>query len=356
MLEDIMKRMVLALLLLFSSNIYSQSINVQSIDFDSLGRVVFGLTVWDETSSVVRYSNGNWEEWNLTNMFGLDSYFIITSIDHNGNILALQQEKLYKFNGAIWDSVNLPFISYIRYAHIAEDTQNNIWISIYLYPHIVRIIKITDSIVTDYSSYLPSTFSMLGEITVENDSIWICSNNGLALLYNDTVQVFDTTNTTLPTQSFYSYHRDSEGRIWIGSINKGLIGWDSDSTYVMYNSDNTEITSNFINAIAEDSEGTIWFANDDGFASLTNGIVTVHPELYEDWSIVAIEVDEDDNIWIGTAHFGLYIYNKSGFSLITSAKEYTLTPTEYVLAQNYPNPFNQQRRSVIKFPSLVLSI
>ena len=60
----------------------------------------------------------------------------------------------------------------------------------------------------------------------------------------------------------------------------------------MYNSDNTGMTSNFINGIAEDSEGTIWFANDDGFASLSNGIVTVHPELHEDWSIVVIEVDD----------------------------------------------------------------
>jgi len=350
-----MKTIIVALLLIPLLALYSQDYNhiknfvimdnagdwetVQSIDFDNNSRTVFGLSRVSESASIVRYDSGNWEEWNLTELFNQDFRFIITDIDHQGNYLALQNKTLYKFDGINWTTIQLPnLIGGVRWAHITEDKYNNIWVSIYLGLG-ASLFKISDTTVTDYTSYFPdSSFIFIGEVYEEGDSIWICSNIGLGLLYNDQLQIFNPANSAFPTQRVYSFHIDSHGKRWIGSSDMGLIKWVDDSTFVLYNTGNTGLTNNFINAIAEDSYGIIWFATDDGFASLFGGQVTVYP--FNDWSVVAIEVDKNNNIWLGTANNGLYFFDGNDFRYITAITEETSFPLEYNLAQNYPNPFN----------------
>ena len=348
-----MKTIIVALLLIPLLALYSQDYNniknfvisdnagdwetVQSIDFDNNSRTVFGLSRVSESASIVRYDSGNWEEWNLTELFNQDFRFIITDIDHQGNYLALQNKTLYKFDGINWTTIQLPnVLGGVRYAHITEDRYNNIWVSIYLGLG-ASLFKISDTTVTDYTSYFPD-HPFVGEVYPEGDSIWICSSEGLGLLYNDQLQIFNPANSSFPTQRVYSFHIDSHGQRWIGSSDMGLIKWVDDSTFVLYNTGNTGLTSNFINAIAEDSYGIIWFATDDGFASLFGGQVTVYP--FNDWSVVAIEVDKNNNIWLGTAFNGLYFFDGNDFRYITAITEETSFPLEYNLAQNYPNPFN----------------
>jgi len=351
-----MKTIIVALLLIPLLALYSQDYNniknfvnmdnagdwetVQSIDFDNNSRTVFGLSRVNESASIVRYDSGNWEEWNLTELFNQDFRFIITDIDHQGNYLALQNKTLYKFDGINWTTIQLPNVfGGVRYAHITEDRYNNIWVSIYLYGYGSTLFKISDTTITDYTSYFPdSSFIFIGEVYEEGDSIWICSSEGLGLLYNDQLQIFNPANSAFPTQRVYSFHIDSHGQRWIGSSDMGLIKWVDDSTFVLYNTGNTGLTSNFINAIAEDSYGIIWFATDDGFASLFGGQVTVYP--FNDRSVVAIEVDKNNNIWLGTANKGLYFFDGNDFRYITAITEETSFPLEYNLAQNYPNPFN----------------
>ncbi|GMR25311.1 MAG: hypothetical protein BMS9Abin39_0599 [Ignavibacteria bacterium] len=349
-----MKAIILALLLIPLLALYSQDYNhiknfvitdnagvwetVQSIDFDDSSRTVFGLSRVNDSASIVRYDIENWEEWNLTNLFDLYFTFIITDIDHQGNYLALQGDTLYKFDGINWTTIQLPNVyGGVRYAHITEDTYNNIWISIYLYGLGSTLFKISDTTVTDYTSYFPA-HPFVGEVYAEGDSIWICSTEGLGLLYNDQLQIFNLANSAFPTQKVYSFHIDSQGQRWIGSIDKGLIKWVDDSTFVLYNSSNTGLTNDFINAIAEDSYGNIWFATDNGFASLIGEKVTVYP--FFDRSVVALEIDQNNIIWLGTASNGLYFFDGNDFLYITAITEETSFPFEYNLAQNYPNPFN----------------
>jgi hypothetical protein len=312
---------------------------VQSIDFDDLGRVIFGLSRVDEqNASLVRYTEGNWEEWNLTGLFNLDFEFIITDIDHNGNLLALQREKLFKFDGLNWTNTILPNVTGgVRYAHLSEDTKNNIWISIYLYGLGAVLLKVNDSTITDYTSYFPIKPS-IGELYFEGDSVWICTTEGLGLLYNDQLNLIDPGNSAIPTKYLYSFHIDSEGTRWIGSADKGLIKWIDDSTFISYNSYNTPLISDFVNAIAESSDSTLWLATDIGFASFKDGQVVAYP--FGERSVIAIEIDKNELIWLGTNYDGLFVFDGDTTQYITSVNDITDFPIEFKLYQNYPNPFN----------------
>jgi len=197
-------------------------------------------------------------------------------------------------------------------------------------------------LVIDYSSEntdLPET--NFDEVFVDGDSIWICSSEGLILLYDDEVTILDTLTSKIPSQIIYSFLIDSHGRRWIGSQDKGLFEWVDDTTFTVYNTENTDLTNNFINAIREDSNGKIWFATDAGFASLEDGIVEIQAGEVENWLVISLEIDSVDNIWLGTYLHGLYKFNEDGIQRITDVKENTdVLPNEYILYQNYPNPFN----------------
>jgi len=54
---------------------------IQSIDFDSQQRVVYGLTGPYDSSYAIRYEEGNFEIWNLSEIFNLPFYWISTAVD-----------------------------------------------------------------------------------------------------------------------------------------------------------------------------------------------------------------------------------------------------------------------------------
>jgi len=49
---------------------------VQSIEFDKNSKTVFGLSRLNESASIVRYESGNWEEWNLTELFNQRLFYM----------------------------------------------------------------------------------------------------------------------------------------------------------------------------------------------------------------------------------------------------------------------------------------
>jgi hypothetical protein len=82
--------LVMWITILLSSNSFPQFNVIQSIDFDSQQRIVYGLTGNYDYSSVVRYKDGNLETWNLTQMYNLPFYWLSTTIDKNNAIWAFQ--------------------------------------------------------------------------------------------------------------------------------------------------------------------------------------------------------------------------------------------------------------------------
>ena len=325
--------------------IYSQANLIQSIDFDSEQRVVYGLTGFYDSSYAVRYKDENFEIWNLTEIFNLPFYWIATGVDKQDNIWAFLQNTLYKCDNGSWIAYGVPNIpsGYIKYSDLAINSEN-VWLSIYAGAYGVYKFRLSDNTWTLYSSgsgYPDDVLS--GTIFLKGDSTFVGNNKGLFLIYNDSaIAVLDTVNSTLETQAIYCFYIDSQGSKWLGTFDYGLVKWIDNSTFVVYNTGNSDLPDDFVNAIAEDSQGTLWLATDGGIACLKNDTIISYSHLVSE-PIATLAVDYLDRVWLGGIGTGsLYVFDGIDLTVITDVddKQLNFLPQQYALHQNYPNPFN----------------
>lgn len=329
--------------------IFPQANYIQSIDFDSEQRTVFGLSGFYDSSYVMRYKDGNLEKWNLTQIFNRNFLYVSTAVDQNDNIWAYMQNKLYKYDGNLWTEHAIPNAPTSGQKYSDLSIHNNIlWLTTYtggVYHDIgaykVNLSDMSWHLFNSSNSDFPS-FVQVGKIFHSGDSTWIGTNKGLILIYNDVVTIeLDTTVTPLlSTQAIYCFFIDSNNNKWLGTFNYGLVKWVDNSNFISFNSGNTDLPNNFINAIDEDSEGNLWLATDAGFAAFKNNAIISYAHLNNN-GMVTLAVDEQDRIWLGEMWTGeLLMFDGNTLTSVTNIKDENGIPSNFNLYQNYPNPFN----------------
>jgi len=297
--------------------LFPQANLIQSIDFDSQQRVVYALTGSYDSSYAIRYKDGNFEIWNLSEIFTLPFYWINTAVDKQDNIWALMQNKIYKYDGTTWNEFNIPDLS-IGFQKWSDLTIGNeyLWLTMLnagIYQNVGAYrLKLADTTWTFFNSTNSGypLGPLNGTIYLKGDSTFIGTDKGLVLIQNDSARVIiDTTNSTLETQAIYSFYIDSQGNKWLGTFNLGLVKWIDNSTFVIYNTGNSNLPNNFVNAIDEDSYGKLWLATDVGFASLENDTIISYSNLVNG-SIATLAVDNLDRVWMGEVGTGkLYVFD-----------------------------------------------
>lgn len=342
---------VAVIIIIDFSYLYSQSNFIQSIDFDSQQRTVYGLTGFYDSSYACRYKDGILESWNLTDLFSLPFFHISTTVDENDNIWAFLQNTIYKFDGISWSDYSIPEppLGYQKYADLSIHN-GFLWLTtlngaIYsdnaLYK--LNIDSMTWKIFSSSNSNFPDDIGV-GQIYHTGDSTWIGTSKGLLMVFNDSVSVeLDTTSIPdLPSEQIYCFYIDSQKNRWLGTFDAGLIKWIDNSNFIEYNTSNSALPHNFVNKIDHDSEGRLWLATDGGLASFYNNSITSYSNLTSGKGVVTLAVDELDRIWIGEMGTGrLLVYDGASLISITDVEdEFISTANEFYLSQNYPNPFN----------------
>lgn len=121
----------------------------------------------------------------------------------------------------------------------------------------------------------------------------------------------------------YSIHKDSNGNIWFGTQNQGVIRYDGES-FLFINEQNMDAA---VRSIFEDKDGNLWFGNNGGGLFLYDGMVVVNftekhglgnPDfmnnIFDDKPgtlarIWAIEQDDNGDMWFGTIDAGVWRYD-----------------------------------------------
>lgn len=107
--------------------------------------------------------------------------------------------------------------------------------------------------------------------TAPNGSLWI-GLDGQGLAYKESVsampQFYDKLSGTLPSDVVLCNYRDSKDRLWFGTFGDGLFYWDGDN-FTTYKYDADSEALRYIGGIMEDTQGQLWIA------TLNNGLVCI---------------------------------------------------------------------------------
>lgn len=254
-----------------------------------------------------------------------DSYVLSIYLDRN-DILWVGTDN----GGVHYADVNRKAFNHYTYGvgnsirALCEDDDKRLWIGT-RNSGIIRINK-------DRSSYSTFSYGTTNESQTVNNQIrkiykdrkgliWIGTRGGLYQynLNTNKIEHFTTkTQLSIPNDWIYAINEDINGILWIGTWN-GIASYDSKTDSITtYRVENI----NSVRGIANAKNGGLWIATERGLVFLDYKInkgkaidlKTTHYRYSENSSsinndfIYTIDVDEDGNVWIGTAK-GLCMYD-----------------------------------------------
>jgi ligand-binding sensor domain-containing protein len=318
---------------------------VQSIAVDDNNNVWMGT----ENAGLLKFDGEEWITYNTSNS-GISSNDIQhLEIDNVNNLwIATWGGYICKFNGSSWSYYNGCFDPIVY--SLTFESSGVLW----AVPQAEGLAKFDYYQWTNYqtiNSALPEDYLLTVETDIDDnvwvgtwkfglgmfqDSLWLPVNtsgsglscnwvkkiitdwNGYSYIltyYNgvtrfdgdDTWQVFDSTNSVLPSFSISDMDNAGDSLLWFTTW-KGLISYDN-SGFTEYNTGNSGIPNDTLSAITIDHSGIIWIGiNGKGLARfdgnewfLYNSSNSAIP-INQFWHM---EADSYNNIWIATQYSGL---------------------------------------------------
>ncbi|MEK8021363.1 MAG: two-component regulator propeller domain-containing protein, partial [Candidatus Parabeggiatoa sp.] len=149
-----------------------------------------------------------------------------------------------------------------------------------------------------------------------NDGLWIGTAGGLVhLSLDEKWQVFNTDNSGLPDNNVDAILNDGNRGLWVGTGklgNKtgGLAYLNNSQEWTVYHVENSELPSNRIRTLANDGNDRLWIGTwGRGLVRLKEHEWRLLDNSYLPGgnAVLALmsEIDETDDLWIGTSFGGL---------------------------------------------------
>ena len=149
-----------------------------------------------------------------------------------------------------------------------------------------------------------------------NNRILITTENGFSIFDGVLFTLYSSKNG-LKSENTNSIFEDSEGNIWIGSLDAGICLFDG---YTFFSFDETHgLAGNEVTSIIEDDYNRIWIGSANNGLSIYDRSEFIQIDKNEGLSsntIRAIFQDSNLNVWIGT-NGGLNKYNERSFKNFT---------------------------------------
>lgn len=336
------------------------SSHIQSVAIDASGTKWFGTE-----DGVASFDGQNWTSFTTYNSdiptTGVSS---IAVGDDQRVWMGTGGKGLMEYDGTSWflQSPTLLDSFQVGMASLAVDGSNAVWFGAVEYGYcntglgIVSYDGATWTVIeVDSLEGLDNGVVVTTDIAIDDQgNKWIATGDddcwwgGAGLLRVDggdnSIRVYNTANSGIPTMEVNSIAIDASGTKWLGT-GAGLVAFD-DSSWTVHTAANSELPDDVVDEIAVDSEDILWVGTINHIVKIDGSDWTVFgPEdiglevnPYE-FMIRSIAPEQNGDVWIGTGG-GLYVYHRSGTVAIGQDQRSKAHKPDFHLEQNYPNPFN----------------
>lgn len=157
----------------------------------------------------------------------------------------------------------------------------------------------------------------------KNEDVWIGTWGGGVLKYKSNSSSFEylpSINNNIPKGGVTSMEIDKENNLWVGTID-GLIYYEIDNRAIARLTQINGLAGNDISSIFCDSEGTLWVGSrGGGITSIKDTSFSILP-LENKLTPTSFTEDKSGKLWIGTEGQGLLVSDKSVITRKFKAKD-----------------------------------
>ncbi len=250
----------------------------------------------DPNKTLTQYAHRIWGQ--EEGLFQPTIYSILQTRD--GFLWLGTQDSLIRFDGMHFrefDETEEAAFHHTLIHALAEDQHGNLWVAS-LGAGIARITP--QGAITRYTTRegLPSD-SVFCVASDAKDRIWICTNQGLAVLSGGRFRVFTTANG-LPSNGVRSSCESPDGTRWVAGLDFGLTHWTG-SRFEAYRGALLSGKEN-VTALACAQDGTVWVGQAAGLIHIRAGsahLFTTRDGL-PDNAVSSLAEGRDGSLWIGT--------------------------------------------------------
>jgi ligand-binding sensor domain-containing protein/signal transduction histidine kinase/DNA-binding response OmpR family regulator len=166
-------------------------------------------------------------------------------------------------------------------------------------------------------------------------NLWFCTRSSGIFFYNvkeDFIRAYNKNNEAggLPSSSIICAYQDSKERIWFGSLNGGLICWDSTQQRFTAITQKDGLPNNTIYGILEDEQGNLWLSSNKGLSRYNPETQEVyrfnvsHGIVDSQFNFKSFFKDKEGWMYFGTVN-GLYFFHPDSITFNTVAPKVHFT-------------------------------
>ena len=243
--------------------------SVRSIAVDDTG------SVWVGTfgGGLSMFDGANWQTWSTSNSVLPGDHVRCLEADKAGGMWIGTTSGLARLRaGAMdaWDFLAMGSESN-NVASIAVLDTELVWLGMVN----GGLIYLSDTGFVDYTiNNSGLTDNTIVGLALENDDPWMATPaNGITFFWNLAFISYHPINSNNPSYSFSSIAREPSGKIWAGSIDKGLVYYDRQD-WRYFSTLNSAIPQDYLRCVVvDDVAGTVWAG------TLSAGLVKVDRQL-----------------------------------------------------------------------------
>ncbi len=277
----------------FNSTLNSYS--VFDLSIDSSG------TIWVGTENGLATLEN--EVWHIQDFPAGDFGVSSISFDNNDELwVGTWGEGLHNQNGTEWRSVDISFSGVIANGITALATGANG--EKYIGTG-AGLVGLNASVWTEYDAFNALfTLHRIYDIFVASaNQVWFGTYQGLALLSNEEIILYNDSNSDLPDDQVTAIAEDNNGNLWVGLQRSGLCVI-SGSVFTHWTPSNSSFPSISVTALSIAENGHVWIGTRHGLVSYFDQEWTVFTDTSSGLpvnEIVDLEIGPDGSVWVVSA-------------------------------------------------------